>query len=159
MNPANCVYRNFHRAAHLMQKSSPLGASPFYNQSQTHALLSDRLPRIVLPGAHPPPNVRRHRAPEILLLFFRHLCKPMQWHMNGRTPQMHCSIRETVQNQPGVRVFTQFFTFPASSSYPSSVRSFSRRIIAYGFVASTHANCSKKGRSASARLVTQIFYT
>ena len=32
---------------------------------QTHALLSDRLPRIVLPGAHPPPNVRRHRAPEI----------------------------------------------------------------------------------------------
>ena len=31
--------------------------------------------------------------------------------MNGRTPQMHCSIRETVQNQPGVRVFTQFFYF------------------------------------------------
>lgn len=61
---------------------------------------------------------------KFLLLFFRHLCKPMQRHMNGRTPQMHCSIRETVQNQPGVRVFTQFFTFPASSSYPSSVRSF-----------------------------------
>ena len=37
----------------------------FYNQSQTHALLSDRLPRIVLPGAHPPPNVRRHRALKI----------------------------------------------------------------------------------------------
>ena len=35
----------------------------------------------------------------------------MQWHMNGRTPQMHCSIRETVQNQPGVRVFTQLFYF------------------------------------------------
>ena len=28
----------------------------FYNQSQTHALLSDRLPRIVLPGAHRPPQ-------------------------------------------------------------------------------------------------------
>ena len=31
--------------------------------------------------------------------------------MNGRTPQMHCNIREAVQNQPGVRVFTQLFYF------------------------------------------------
>ena len=37
----------------------------FYNRSQTHALPSDRLPHIVLPGAHRPLNVRRHRAPEI----------------------------------------------------------------------------------------------
>lgn len=96
---------------------------------------------------------------KFLLLFFRHLCKPMQRHMNGRTPQMHCSIRETVQNQPGVRVFTQFFTFPASSSYPSSVRSFSRRIIAYGFVASTHANCSKKDVLPAHGWSRRFFYT
>lgn len=77
--------------------------------------------------------------------------------MNGRTPQMHCSIRETVQNQPGVRVFTQFFYFSRKFFVCLFREVFSRRIIAYGFVASTHANCSKKGRSASARLVTQIF--
>ena len=112
MNPANCVYRNFHRTAHLMQKIKSSRCQSFFTISHKHmpccqigcpALFCQAriLHRMYGDTAHQ----------KFLLLFFRHLHKPMQRHMNGRTPQMHCNIREAVQNQPGVRVFTQLFYF------------------------------------------------